>query len=217
MATVVKLFEGIKAEKLPKLLTELNAVQRSYGCGQIILQQGESIDKLGIVKSGSVDGVHYNPDGEESLISHFEEGKVFADFLAVSGSKKSPVCLRTENGCEVVFIPIERLFNPHPEYEREAKLMLANLVGIYAKQYFDLQDRMFCITAPTLKEKIYRLLSLYAEKQGSNHIVLPYNRERMATYLNADRSALSRELARMKNEGLIDGKGNTFIIKKEEK
>ena len=38
----------------------------------------------------------------------------------------------------------------------------------------------------------------------------------LANYLDADRSALTRELARMREEGLIDYNKNTFELKAKE-
>ena len=45
---------------------------------------------------------------------------------------------------------------------------------------------------------------------------IPFDREAMAGYLNADRSALSRELSRMKSEGIIDYYRSTFRLVKND-
>ena len=48
------------------------------------------------------------------------------------------------------------------------------------------------------------------------NITIPFNRTDLANYLDADRSALTRELARMKEEGIIDYNKNTFTILQKE-
>ncbi len=213
MTAICRLFKGIDPVKLKPLLAALNVIKRSYGVGQIIMEQGAKTDCLGVVEKGFVDALHYTSDGNASLISHFSAGQIFADFLAASDSKESPVTLIARENSDVLFVPISALYSPMNDFENEARILTANLVGIYADQYFELKDRIFCITAPTLKEKILRFLFLFSDKAKSNTFYVPYSRERMAAYLNAERSALSRELMRMKAEGIIDCRGKLFILK----
>ena len=49
-------------------------------------------------------------------------------------------------------------------------------------------------------------------EQGSNKVVSPFDRQQLADYLNLDRSALSKELGKMKKDGLIEYHKNTFEI-----
>ena len=65
----------------------------------------------------------------------------------------------------------------------------------------------------SLREKILAYLSIQAQKQGSKYIKIPLNRTEMASYLHANRSAMTRELADMQAEGLIEFDRNTFVIK----
>ncbi|MDE6727350.1 MAG: helix-turn-helix domain-containing protein, partial [Oscillospiraceae bacterium] len=61
-----------------------------------------------------------------------------------------------------------------------------------------------------------RLLSYFSQQmsvQGSNKITVPFDRQQLADYLNLDRSALSKELGKMKKDGLIEYRKNRFEIK----
>lgn len=208
-----KLFDGIARDRLEAFLDSIKAVKCRYGNGEVILSQGEPTDKLGVVLEGAAEGLYYGADGDLTLVSSFEEGMVFADFLAADSSKVSPVTLSAVGCCTVLHIPIEGLFAPPKATEGEARRMLWNLVGIYSAQYFELKDRLFCLSAGTLKEKIMRFLSLQRSKAGTETFTVTLTRERMAVYLNAERSALSRELSRMSAAGLIEVKGKKFRIK----
>lgn len=207
-----KLFAKIEPTKIEPLLAELHAVRKRYRGGQTVLAQGEKTDRLGIVESGSIDALHYGPDGNVSLVAHHSEGKIFADFLAATGTKESPVTVCASGDCVIVFIPMAGLFLPLKRYETEGRRLLANLAFIYAEEYFVLKDRIYCLTGTNLREKIMRLLTVYQKKAGKPNFHLPYGRDRMAAELNADRSALCRELSRMKADGLIEYKGNSFTL-----
>lgn len=207
-----RLFTGISQDRIEPLLSELKAISKKYGEGQIILAQGERTDRLGVVKKGSINALRYSSDGKASLISHHTEGKIFADFLAATGTKESPVTITAGKSCEVVFIPMSALFSPLKRYETEGRRLLANLAAVYAEEYFVLQERIYCLTGHTLRDKILRLLSLHSKKTGKSTFSLPYGRDRMAAELNAERSALCRELSRMREDGIIEYKGKVFSL-----
>ncbi len=204
------LFDGIDRDELRNALSVMGAHPRLYGAGEIILHQSEHTDKLGIIDSGSVEAVVYGTDGTQSLVSRLSEGDVFADFLAADDSHSSPVTLMACENTRVLHIPVAAILSPPNEVEMCGKLMLSNLVRIYAKKYFELKNRIICLTQPSLRGKICTFLSLHYS--GAEEITLPYNRDALARYLNADRSALSRELASMQADGLIRYRKNVFHI-----
>ena len=56
-------------------------------------------------------------------------------------------------------------------------------------------------------------LSEQVSIQGSTKVMIPFDRQRLADYLNLDRSALSKELGKMKKNGLLDYHKNVFDLK----
>ena len=86
------------------------------------------------------------------------------------------------------------------------------MVRVIADKNRELLHKVEVISKRTLREKILAYLSREAELQGSRYITLPLGRQELAAYLCADRSALTRELANMKADGLIDYDRNTFRI-----
>ena len=73
-------------------------------------------------------------------------------------------------------------------------------------------DKLEILSKKTLKEKILTYLSQLAQKEGTLYFVSPLSRLDMAKYLCVDRSALTRELSRMKEAGLLDYDKNTFRL-----
>ena len=49
-------------------------------------------------------------------------------------------------------------------------------------------------------------------KLGTNSFSVPFDRTSMAEYLGVDRSSLSRELSKMRNEGIIEFRKDKFTI-----
>lgn len=207
-----KLFEGIKDESLVALKTALGASERSFGKGEIIINQGDNTDKLGVVLEGNIEALHLSANGNSTTISILGASEVFADFLAADDTAHSPVSIIAGERCRVLFIPFGALFMPATGFAEERRLMLSNLAKIYASKYFMLMDRLICISSPTIRGKVLKYLTLMYNKTGTATFEIPLDREGLARYLNVDRSALSRELSFMKNEGLIEYYKSSFRI-----
>lgn len=74
-------------------------------------------------------------------------------------------------------------------------------------------EKIEIMSRPTLREKIMSYISMIAQHQKSRYIHLPLSRIEMAEFIGANRSAMTRELTRMKEEQIIDFDGNVFIIR----
>ena len=88
------------------------------------------------------------------------------------------------------------------------------MVRVIARKNRDLMGKIEVVSKKTLREKILAYLSLKAQRQGKEEFEIPLGRVELSQYLCADRSALTRELAKMKEEGLIDYRRNWFSVKK---
>jgi len=68
------------------------------------------------------------------------------------------------------------------------------------------------MTKRTTREKLISYLSDEAKRQNSGTFCIPFNRQQMADFLSVDRSAMSSELGKMRNEGLLDFRKNKFTL-----
>ena len=75
-----------------------------------------------------------------------------------------------------------------------------------------LTEKIEITSKSSLREKILAYLSLEAQKAGSMKVTVPLSRSEMADYLCTNRSALSRELANMKKDGILDYDLRTFHL-----
>ncbi len=112
----------------------------------------------------------------------------------------------------VLQIPFERvIFRCEKACQRHA-ILLRNYINSVAEKGLVLHERLDCLLKPALREKIMTYLVRLSREQSSRTFAIPLDRKAMAEYLNADRSALSRELARMQQDGLIDYHKNNFKL-----
>ena len=69
------------------------------------------------------------------------------------------------------------------------------------------------VSKKNLRDKILNYLSSESMHASSNTFTIPYDRQGLADYLNADRSALSSELSKLQKEGVLSYKKNTFSLR----
>ena len=68
------LFNGLTAEELQTLLSQLGAVVRSYGKGEALVLAGEPSRRVGIVLNGELEAYRPGPQGARIPITHMEPG-----------------------------------------------------------------------------------------------------------------------------------------------
>jgi len=120
-------------------------------------------------------------------------------------------------GCvSALLIPINSLLNPCEKQCTSHDKLIRNLLNSVSEKFFELYNRIFCITQSTMRDKIMYFLENASKAFASGRrgfiFSIPYDRAALAEYLNVERSALSRELSAMKRDGLIDYHKNNFRL-----
>lgn len=203
------LFKGLESDALRSLLSQLGAVVRSFGKGEVLVFAGDPTRRVGVVLTGELEAFHPTPDGAQIPITHLEPGSIFGDVLGGS-SLASPVTVQTAMPCEILLIPYERLLlsDGSPAHQQ----VLQNLVRTISDKYFSLSRRIDLLVLKSLRAKVCAYLLSEADRAGSLTFTIPYSRIQLADYLNCDRSALSRELSLMQRDGLLDTYKSSFKL-----
>lgn len=195
------LFDGIDTHNIPRLVSGLGAVTKSYARGEMILWEGDRTDRIGILLSGRAHSTKTDPQGRQVILTLLEPGSYIGLLLAASGGRPSPVSVETLESARVLFVPLRPLMSRRgiPEQDR----LVTNLIRDLAEKALLLHDRNDCLIRSSIRDKVLTFLAREAETAGTRAFTVRMNREAMADYLHVDRSALSRELSRMQRDGLI--------------
>ena len=117
-----------------------------------------------------------------------------------------------EADCKVLMVNLDVLFSESTKGKTWREKLVYNLLSFSANKNLVLTDRIFCISSKGIRTKVMTYLSAEAVRAGSKQFTIPFDRQQMADYLNVERSALSKELGRMRKEGLIDSCKNRFTL-----
>ena len=208
------LFKGIPSYSINPMLGCLKARERSYGKNEFILNAGVSSAEIGIVLSGSVQIIKEDIWGNVTILAQLGEGMLFGEAFALAGVDTIPVSVYTVKPSRIIFLDRDRTVTPCSascEFHHDVS---HNMLSILSQKNMFLTERMEHLSKRTLREKILSYLSDVSIKTGKNEFDIPFDRQGLADYLAADRSAVSSVLAKLKAEGILDyNKNHFFLIK----
>ncbi len=206
------IFQLADDETIKRVLYCLEGHIRLYGKGEIIYHYGDRISNAGIVLEGKVELIVPGTIGDDSSIKVANPSDSFGSSHSCITDQPSLVTVIASKRTKVLFLKMSKLFSQEAIKCRFASLVTANLLRQTAFANLEQNRRIHIMSRRSIRDKIWTLLK-YNPLEG-NRCLINMNRQEMADYLGVERSALSRELSRMKKEGFIDYRKNVFIINK---
>lgn len=205
------LFYGLTGVEIEYVISSVGGILRRYEAGEVLWHQGEVVTSLGIVLHGAVEAMAYSRDGGAELVAHHGAGQVVGDVLMASHSP-SPVTLVARQDTEMLLLPMEGLYPMTGEVSTSLRQVQRNLLAETGEKFWQQRRRIAYLVEPRLRQRVLRYLRDEAPAAGV-WFTLPLDRQGMARFLGADRSALSRVLSQLRNEGLIWYRKSAFWVK----
>lgn len=206
------LFAWIKPEDLDAMLVCLGYQVRTFCKGETIVMEEEDIKYIGIILDGAVDMIKEDLWGNKTMLVRMRKDELFGETFACGQDSLSVVTFVVAEDASILFLPFDRVMHTCTMTCVFHHRLVENMVHIIASKNRDLMRKVEVISKKTLREKLLAYLSIQSELHQSRYFEIPLGRVELADYLCADRSALTRELANMKADGLIDYDKNMFRI-----
>ena len=206
------LFRGIVAEQLDRTLAALHAYRRSFAKGQPVYRVGDAAHALCVLLSGGVTVERDDAWGNKTILDHIAPGAVFAETYACVPGTPMMVSAVAAEPSEVLFLPAAHLLAPAGADDSAHLCLLRNLLDVTARKNLTLTRKIVHTSPKSLRGRLVSYLSAQAVQHGSDAFDIPFNRQQLADYLGADRSALSHELGKMQRDGLLSFRKNHFVL-----
>lgn len=203
----MNIFGGIPRERYPEIIQKLGGYEEVYEPNDIVWNQGEGHNCIGIILQGIIQATEMSGK-EPQIIQQFHAGECFGEAVAF-GEQKSWVEIRTTKTTRILYLPVDGLMKDMSDCD--FTLMKTNLVREMSNKLAILNLKNQILAEPRLRKRILIYLNILpVDKAGWKEV--PFGQKELAQYLNANRSALSRELARMREDGLIETEGRKVKI-----
>lgn len=207
------LFRGTDPSEAEAMLACMGAFTKQYRKQEIIYAAGEEVRCLGFVLSGSVHVAADDVWGNRSILSHVTAGQIFAETYACIPGQPLLVSVTAAEDTEVLFLNIAKLLKICTNACTHHSRLIQNLLQISAQKNLTLSQRMLHTAPKTIRGRLLSYFSQQAVEAGEHQFTIPFNRQQLADYLGVDRSALSAELSKMRQEGLLEYRKNAFELK----
>lgn len=210
--TIIKthLFDNIDKKEIPNILENFKSQKKSYDKGNIIIDMGDKVEAIYLILNGKIEISKEYDDTRKNIVNILESGEIFAEAMALSTNKISQITAISLSKSEILKINIKYIFDNN--LEKNKNIFIENLLKIISDKNKFLSMKNDILSQKSLRSKIILYLEYMSNMQKSEKINIPYSRDKLAEFISADRSALSRELNRLAKEKMIELNGNKINI-----
>ena len=194
-----QLFAGVGDDEIISMLSCLNARLNNFKKGEYVLRQGEHLSDIIVLVEGSL---HVQKDdywGNRSLLNQIDVGEMFGEAYVAPASGGVLNDVIAVNDSTVILFDVRRILTTCPTACRFHAMVVKN---------------MFFAISEKNRQLVQKLghMSEEAKRSNSPNFTIPFNRQQLADFLSVDRSAMSNELCKMRDEGLIEFEKNQFKL-----
>ncbi len=204
-----EIFRNISEKDKCKLLKTLEANTHTFRKNESFFQLFKNDKMIGIVLSGNIQIIKNDYEGNEILMEDLEEGDIFGNTISSIQNVEHNIVVKEES--TIILIDYNHILNCNIEKDYYLTFM-KNLLEIVMHKLQEKNERLEILTKKTIRNKILEYLKIMRTKHGSRFVYLPFNFKDLADYLVIDRSAMTRELKYLKEEGFIAIKGKRIEI-----
>ncbi len=206
------IFHGMEDDELDAALSALKSSEKEYLKDEVILHAGSTTDMMGLVLEGSVRIESNDAWGNRTILSHVGKGQVFAETYAMARSEPMLVDAVANERCIVLLL---RIGSPET-YGYDPSLwrlkLISNILDVFIRKNLLLAGRSFHTSPKSIRGRVMAYLNSVSLQEGSDEFDIPFDRQQLADYLNVERTALSKELGKMQEDGLITAKKRHFTL-----
>lgn len=207
-----RLFNGFADGEIEQALGCLSGVVGTYERKQTIFRTDDVLDAAGIILSGQVLLCKDNMAGTRIIFSELECGDIVGETALRQSREESGYEAVAGAECKILFVQIGKIVSPGRETCHLRARIIENMMALLLENNRAVYRKLDLVSHKSLRDRIMHYLTLQAQKNNGTSFEIPFSRSELADYLTADRSALSRELQRMAQDGLIAFSGNRFEL-----
>ena len=205
------IFRGMSEREIQTALADLRAYEKRYEKDSIFLHAGDTTNKMGLVLEGSVTIESNDMWGNRTILSHVGAGQYFAETYALLPDEVLLVDVRANEDCRILFLSIGYLFERSGSVVWKEKIM-KNLLIISLHKNLALSGRSFHTSPKSCRGRLLAYLNSVSQQRHSLEFDIPFDRQQLADYLNLERTNMSKELGRMRDEGIIEYRKSHFKL-----
>lgn len=206
------LFTGFTENEVQQALSCLDGTIKDFAKKEVIFRTDDVLDEVGIILHGQVLLCKENISGMRFIFSELGEGGILGETALRLARERSNYEAVAGVECKILFIKINKIVRPGQKTCHLRGRIIENILALLLENNRSIYQKLDLVSHKSLRARILHYLSLQAQKNNATVFEIPFSRSDLADYLTVDRSALSRELQRMAQEGYIRFSKNQFEL-----
>lgn len=207
------LFRDISYEEYRRMLPCFQAVGKSYQADELIYDFADAgRNDVGVVERGEAAMIRIDEEGVATVMEELGPGSVFGRNLAFAGSTGDSLEVVCRTPCDVLFIDYPHILQRCEKACAHHSLLVQNMLQLMADKARALSERIDVLSRRSIREKLLCCFRQMAGRAGGNSFTLPFSLSVLADYIATDRSAMMRELKRLREEEVIRSEGRRFTL-----
>ena len=210
------LFRGVSPAEIETLLGCMQAKIKHYSKGEYVFRQGDRVEQITILLSGRL---HVQSDdywGNRTIMNVIHPGEMFGEAYAIQRDALFLNDAVAMEPCDVAFFDFTKMTTTCSASCVFHHTIIHNLFLAISEKNRKLVQKLEHISKRSTREKLLSYLSEQSKLCGSSSFTIPFNRQQLADFLSVDRSAMSSELGRLRDEGMLDFYKNSFVLKQSD-
>ena len=208
---MTNLFDNLNDKDILKLKRILNASTIKYKKNVNILSNVNKDNFIAILDSGSVTLEFNDYDGNKTIIEDINTGGIFGSLTTSSIYNEEISCI-TKEDTQITYIEYDEITNDEIIKTDFYIKFVKNLIKLLSEQVSSKNERIELLTKKTTRDKLLEYFKMQAKSKGNKTFTIPISYTELASYLSVDRSAMTREISYLKDEGFIKTNGRKITL-----
>jgi CRP/FNR family transcriptional regulator len=205
------LFSSLSPEELRNLAAR--AASKRFKSGELLFSEGEPCHGLHIIACGKVRIFKTSVNGREQVLAVNQPGESIAEIPVFDGGAYPASAVALEE-TQIAFIS-QRDFHSYCLEHPQVALKLLSVVGARLRGLVGIIEEL---SFTTIRQRLVALLVKLAQSEGVRagsgiEFHLPSTHQELANQLGTVRELISRNLARLQAEGLLEVDARRIVVK----
>lgn len=196
------LFKDISYEDQQKMLYCFNTTTKTYVAGETICFFDDKDQGIGIIEDGYASVIHSLPNGSQTILEQLKPGDIFGQLFYFYGNKEN-IWVEANSNCTVMYFDYEHIVKRCSNACTHHSQLVHNVLEMISTKTQSICEHLEVLSQRSIRERLITYFEILSLQSNSNTFELPFNMTALADYLSVDRSAMSRELGKMRDEGIL--------------
>ena len=210
---VSPLFRDVSEESQQAMRTCFDMREYSFRAGEVIYDFSEGRNMVGVLTQGAAVIERIDHQGSRTILERLERGGVFGEMLMFENVAGDSITVVAEEPCRVWLMAADQVTKRRENACAHHTQVVENMFQLVAEKATSLYERVEVLSRRSIRDKLLCYFSLLAAKSRGGEFSLPFSLSALADYISTDRSAMMRELKKMRDEKLVDIQGRRVLLR----